>query len=117
MTLDSHRTAWRILADGIEIAVRLTPNAHRDALNEIRPLADGVPVLAAQVRAVPEKGAANKALERMLAARLGVAPSRVAVVRGTTSRRKLVHVAGKPAVLIAALEAALASATKRKAGR
>jgi uncharacterized protein YggU (UPF0235/DUF167 family) len=69
--------------------VRLRPRGRGDALLGF----DGE-VLRAQVSAPPAEGRANRALCRLLAKRLGVAPSRVAVVRGAKSRDKLVEVEG-----------------------
>ena len=51
-------------------------------------------VLLARVAAAPVEGRANKALCRLIAKRAGVAPSRVAVVRGERARDKLVRVEG-----------------------
>jgi uncharacterized protein (TIGR00251 family) len=62
-------------------------------------------VLRARVSAPPVDGRANKALCRLIAKRVGVAPSRVSVVRGQKSRDKVVRVEGVDA---AALEKALA---------
>lgn len=71
------------------IAVRLQPRGHRDELVEIR---DGV--LIARVAAPALEGRANRALCRLLAERLGIAPSRVAIVRGERSRQKLIEIDG-----------------------
>jgi uncharacterized protein (TIGR00251 family) len=49
-------------------------------------------VLRARVSAPPVDGKANKALCRLIAKRIGVAPSRVSVVRGKKSRDKIVRV-------------------------
>jgi uncharacterized protein YggU (UPF0235/DUF167 family) len=51
-------------------------------------------VLHARVAAPPVDGKANKALCRLIAKRVGVAPSRVVVARGAKSREKLVEVEG-----------------------
>jgi uncharacterized protein len=62
----------------------------------------------ARVAAPPERGQANRALEALLAETLGVSPSRVAVVAGHASRRKVVEVEGLDAPeLDRRLEAAL----------
>jgi uncharacterized protein len=71
------------------IGVRLRARASRDELVAVR---DGV--LQARVTAPPVDGRANRALCKLLAGRLGVAPSRVRVVRGEKSREKLVGVDG-----------------------
>jgi hypothetical protein len=48
----------------------------------------------ARVAAPPERGRANRALEDLLAAALGVPSSTVSVVAGHGSRRKVVEVEG-----------------------
>lgn len=73
-----------------DLSVRLTPRASADRLGPVGP--DGV--LRARVTAPPVDGRANDALCRLLAKRLGVAPSRVSVVRGLTGRDKVVRVEG-----------------------
>jgi uncharacterized protein (TIGR00251 family) len=72
-----------------EIPVRLKPRGSRDELLGVR---DGV--LEAKVTAPPVDGRANKALCKLVAKRVGVAPSRVAVVRGVKSREKVLRVDG-----------------------
>jgi uncharacterized protein (TIGR00251 family) len=73
----------------VEIRVRLKPRGSRDELLGVR---GGV--LEAKVTAPPVDGRANKALCKLVAKRVGVAPSRVAVVRGAKSREKVVRVEG-----------------------
>ena len=59
-----------------------------------------------RVTAPPVDGRANEAVCRLIAAAAGVAPSRVTVVRGLTSRDKVVRVEGvDDAELRRALEA------------
>ena len=72
-----------------DLAVRLTPRGGAD-------LIDGVSegVLRVRVRAPAVDGAANAALIELLAHELGVAPSRLSIVRGATERRKVVRVEG-----------------------
>lgn len=91
---------WRIEAGGVVVALRLTPRAARDRIAGTETLADGRTVLKARVRAVPEKGKANDALEALLAEALGVAPSAVSVVGGRTGRLKNVAVSGSPDLLL-----------------
>lgn len=82
-----------------QIAVRLRARANEDRLAGLR---DGV--LQARVTAPPIDGKANRALCRLIAKRVGVAPSRVSVVHGERSRDKLVRVEG---IDVAALQGAL----------
>ncbi|MBV8185550.1 MAG: DUF167 domain-containing protein [Hyphomicrobiales bacterium] len=89
----------------LRLEVRLTPRASRDLIEGEARLSDGRCVLAARVRAVPEKGAANEALLALLAKSFGVARSRVSLVAGASSRMKSVRIEGDPASLAAALAA------------
>jgi uncharacterized protein YggU (UPF0235/DUF167 family) len=97
-------TYWREDSAGLIIAVRLTPKAAVDRIEAIATLADGRTVLKARVRAVPEKGKANAALEELIARALGVPKSAVSVIAGGTSRLKSVRVDGCSDFLAAAME-------------
>lgn len=94
---------WAPCKDGIALAVRLTPKSSRDVVEGIAHLADGRAVLKVRVRAVPEAGAANEALLRLLAKSLSLPPSGVHLESGATSRLKTVFIAGDPAALAAKL--------------
>jgi uncharacterized protein YggU (UPF0235/DUF167 family) len=91
--------------DGVDLFVRLTPKAAMDRLEGIETSADGRSHLKARVRAVPENGAANQALERLVAKALGVPRSAVSVAAGGTARLKTLRVLGDPAALAKAIEA------------
>lgn len=106
---------WRVAAEGIEVFVRASPKGGRDAVDGVAALADGRIVLKVRVRAAPEDGAATAAVLRVLASAAGVAPARVRLTAGATARLKTFHVAGEPAGLGAALEAAAANPTARGA--
>ncbi len=93
----------RVVADGLVVPVRLTPKASRDGIEGLREDAAGGWVLAVKVTAVPEKGKANAALEKLLAKALGIASGRVSVVGGATSRNKELLVRGDPDEIAAAL--------------
>ena len=95
---------WARAPDGLVISVRLTPKGGRDSIDGAETLADGRAVLKVRVRAAPTEGQANAALGRILAKTLGVPPSRVAIVRGATSRTKQVKIVGDIAKLVAVLE-------------
>jgi uncharacterized protein YggU (UPF0235/DUF167 family) len=88
--------------DGIDLFVRLTPRSGVDAIDSVAADAAGKRHLVVRVRAVPEKGAANIALERLLAGELRLGRSAVEVVAGQTSRLKTVRITGDPDALAAA---------------
>jgi len=94
---------FRAEKNGVTVFVRLTPKASRDAVEGVGEAADGRHYLLARVRAVPEDGKANKALEKLLAKTLGVPGGGVSVTGGATSRLKQVHIAGEPQALAARL--------------
>jgi uncharacterized protein len=74
---------------GVTLRVRVQPRASKEALGGER---DGA--LVVRLTAPPVEGKANEALARFLGRALGVPPSAVRVVRGTTGRDKRVAVAG-----------------------
>lgn len=73
------------------LLVRLTPKASGAALEGRQTLSDGWVVLAARVRAILQDGAANAALEALLAGELGYAGGAVKVIAGATSRLKTIR--------------------------
>jgi uncharacterized protein len=75
----------RIGGDG-RLAVKVTPGAREESVT-LAP--DAVLV---KVRAPADKGAANDAVIAVVARALGLAPSRVKLLRGATSRVKMLSV-------------------------
>lgn len=69
--------------EGAEIAVRVTPKARRNAITVDE---TGIRVY---VTTVPEDGKANAAVIKLLSRSLGVAKSRLTLLRGATSRDKV----------------------------
>jgi uncharacterized protein len=84
-----------------EIAVRVIPRSKRDEISGER---DGR--LLIRLTAPPVEGAANAALCRLVARRAGVPARRVSIVRGQTSRDKVVRVEGIAADDLSAVLAA-----------
>lgn len=99
----SGRLPFSATADGVRLAVRLTPKASAERIVGLADEADGGVVLKVAVTAAPEHGKANAALVRLLAETFHLPPRDFSVVRGLTDRRKLVAVAGAPAALAARL--------------
>lgn len=90
--------------DGITLFVRLTPKSARDGIDGVEETGDGRAHLKARVRAVPEDGKANAALEKLLAKSLGIAARDVSIGAGATSRLKQVKISGDPEALALQLE-------------
>jgi uncharacterized protein len=95
---------WTAAADGVVIAVRLTPRGGRDAIDGIAQLADGRSVLKVRVRAAASEGEANAALVKLIAKMLGAGVRDVSLVAGANARLKRVKINGAGALLAAALE-------------
>ena len=76
----------RTESSGELVEVRVQARARRNEVVE----QDGV--LRVRVTAAPEGGEANRAVIALLAEAFGVAPSRVTLVRGATSRDKLFRI-------------------------
>jgi len=72
--------------EGGRLAVKVTPGAREEAVT----LADGAVLV--KVRAPADKGAANAAVIALVARALGLAPSRVSLLRGGTSRQKVLAI-------------------------
>ena len=83
---------------GLRFAVRLTPRGGSDRIDGVGE--DGT--LQARVAAAPVDDAANRSLVRLLAHDLGLPPSAVRIVSGTTSRRKTIVVEGLAAATVLA---------------
>ena len=71
---------------GAEIAVRVTPRASRARVT----VEEGL--IRVYVTVVPEDGKANRAVQEALAKALGLAKSRLTLIRGQTARDKVFRV-------------------------
>jgi uncharacterized protein (TIGR00251 family) len=92
----------RAQAGGTLLAVKLSPRASKNAIGE--PLGDELRI---QVTAPPVDSAANEALLRLLADALDCPRGRVELVRGQTSRHKVILLHGlSPAAVRAKLKPA-----------
>jgi uncharacterized protein len=91
---------WRHGAACVIVRFRLTPKSSKDAIDGPTVTAEG-PAVQARVRALPEDGAANAALERLVAGWLDVPKRSVKLVAGAKSRLKTIQIDGDPAALAA----------------
>ena len=87
--------AWpgRLLLSA-KLQVRLTPSGGADRIDGVARDSEGKPYLKARVRAAPEGGEANAALEALVAKALGIAKGRVSVARGAAARMKTLEIEG-----------------------
>ena len=95
--------AWRYSAQGVAVAVRVTPRGGRDEIDGLETLSDGRPVVKVRVRAIADGGEANRAVIELLAKSLGVPKRNVRLLSGATSRQKQIAIDGAPTKLGEAL--------------
>lgn len=75
-----------LAVSGTQITVRVTPRASRNAVVLDQDL------IRVHVTTVPEDGKANAAVIKLLAKSLGIAKSRLTLMRGATSREKVFRI-------------------------
>jgi uncharacterized protein len=92
------------------LTVRLTPKCSRGEVIGVEDYV-GKGVLKARVRALPEAGRANGALETLIARWRGVSKSTVSVAHGSKSRLKQVAVQGDTGALSRVIAARVAELT------
>jgi uncharacterized protein len=105
---------WATVAGGLRIKVRLTPKSGQNRVEGVTAAADGA-VLKVRVRALPENGAANAALTKVLAGWLGVPQGAVVVLAGAKARTKTCVVAGDGLELAKRASARLADGARQDA--
>jgi uncharacterized protein YggU (UPF0235/DUF167 family) len=102
MTARQHPAAeleLSVKGNSVRFRVHATPRARRSAIGAVR---GGV--LDVRVAAPPVDGLANGELVRTIAEALGVAKTRVAILRGAAGRDKLVEVALLPDLTVIAVK-------------
>jgi uncharacterized protein (TIGR00251 family) len=92
-------------ANGVLLAVRLTPRAGRDSVGGIVTNADGRPALSLRLAAPPVDGAANAALIAFLAKALKLRKADIEIRSGETARLKILRLSGDSAAIISRLRA------------
>jgi uncharacterized protein YggU (UPF0235/DUF167 family) len=83
--------------------VRVTPKSARDAVEGVAEDDAGRSYLKVRVRAVPENGAANKAVCKLIAKTLALPKSAVSLHAGETARVKQVYVGASGDEVVRAL--------------
>ena len=84
---------WRRGDAGVIVYFRLTPKSSKDAVDGLQIIA-GAQAFQARVRAIPEDGAANAALEKLVSEWLQVPKRSVQLATGGKSRRKSIAISG-----------------------
>ena len=93
---------WRVLADGVAVAVKVQPKSRRPGLHGQALSADGERLRIA-VSEPAVGGRANRAACAALATALGVPASTISIIGGAGIREKTLRVSGDPARLAASL--------------
>jgi len=96
----------RVCADGVALALRVTPGANRDEVCGTRVWGEQVRLLV-RVRADAQDGKANAAVVRLIAGWLDLATTDVSLASGERSRLKTVVAHGAPDDLLGRLAGAL----------
>jgi len=71
----------------MNLLIKVIPNSSRTEIVE-----EGENFLKIKLKAAPQKGKANAELIKFLAKKFGVARSKIEIVRGLTSKKKLVRI-------------------------
>ena len=93
------------VAEGVRVALKVTPKAARAGVTGVETDATGRAVLKVRVTAPPEGGKANVALIKLLAKAWKLPKGALRVVAGGKDRRKTLLVEGDPAELAPRLTA------------
>jgi hypothetical protein len=88
------------MGDGLRVAIRLSPGARSDRLVGVAASGEGRYVLKATVTAPAEAGRANEALLQLLARAWHLPRRDLSIIAGSTSRSKIVRIAGNPQCLV-----------------
>ena len=81
----------RPLKGGLGIECHVTPSAAEDRITGLVERGDGVVRIGVRVRAVPDKGAANRAVIALVAKAVGIPKSALNLHAGATARTKTIR--------------------------
>lgn len=99
--------------EGVRLRVRLTPKSSRDEIGGVDEGPDG-PVLKAKVRALPDKGQANKALIKLISKWVEMPQGEISLVSGHKSRFKTISILGNTERLLAHIDALIRQIDEEK---
>ena len=118
MTRPEGAAPWRHSDAGIIVYFRLAPKSSKDAIDGLQSTTEGL-AFQARVRALPDDGEANSALERLASEWLRVPNGSVRLSIGSKSRLKPVAISGDGTDLDRRLQARLAElrTLTKKCGR
>lgn len=85
---------WRGVGEGIEVYIKLTPKAAKNAITGILADEGGGSFLKISVTAVPENNKANQALIALLSKALHIAKRDIIIKSGMTNTRKTIMIYG-----------------------
>ena len=93
--------AWARLQGGrLRITLKVAPGSSRDDVAIIDAEPDGRASLHVRVTRMAQQGKANEAVVKLLAKRWKIAPGRFAIIKGATSRQKVIDIAPADQALI-----------------
>ena len=98
------RSTTRPAQNHIDLLIKLIPNASTDKIIGIIATGDEQSRLAVKVRAVPEKGRANKAVLDFMAKKLSLPKSTLQIAGGNTNRNKTIRITGDPQMVLERLQ-------------
>ncbi len=83
---------WAEKNNHLILFITVIPKASKDEISALREDALGQQRLVVRLRAVPEKGKANKALIGFIAKKMHIAKSDLTLILGETSRQKTIKI-------------------------
>ncbi|MCK5777371.1 MAG: DUF167 domain-containing protein [Rhodospirillales bacterium] len=96
---------FQLIDGGLDVRLRVTPKASRDAIGDLVADGQGNGVIKIAVTAVPEKGNANAAVIKLLAKAWRLRKSDMEIVQGATDRNKVLRITGDGREILAKLRA------------
>lgn len=93
--------------DGVEIHIRATPNAKVEKIDGVESRDDGNQYLKVKIRAIPEDGAANESIIKIIAKALKIPKSDIELKTGQKRRTKCLLVKNKNLDIEAIIKALL----------